>query len=144
MPVPARQLATSDRSFGDLLRDLSGDMVLLVRQEMRLARKETAESLHTLGSAVAQLAAGLVFATCALGAAATSLILLLSHYLLDGMTWLAALIVALALGGGAGLFAWRAVPALIRTNFVPDETTTSLKETAVWLTHPTTSAANSR
>ena len=40
---------TTDRSIGDLLRDLSAGTAQLIRQEIRLARTETTESLHKLG-----------------------------------------------------------------------------------------------
>lgn len=144
MSISAFQSGSPDRSLGELLRDLSDGMAQLVRQEIRLARTETAESLHKLGGGAAQLAGGLVFAIGAMGAAVACLILVLSRYLLNGMTWLAALIVAAVLGIVAGICVRNGMHAFALANLAPDETATSLKETAEWLKHPTTSAENSK
>lgn len=136
--------SVTDRSLGDLLRDLSDGTAQLVRQELRLARIETAESLHRLGGGAAKLAAGLVVAIGAMGAAVACIILALSRYALGGLTWLSALIVAVVLAVVAALLARAGAHALSLSSLVPDETTSSLKETAEWLKHPTTSDASSK
>jgi len=91
-----------------------------------------------------QMALAMMFGICAMGAAVAGVTLLVSQYVLEGRTWLAALIVALVLGAGAMLFARRGQHMLSPAMLLPNDTTTSIKETASWLKHPTTSGANSR
>ncbi len=130
----------SHRSLGDLLNDLTDGSAQLVRDEVRLARTETVESLLTLRRGAVLLGIGIAVALCAAAAGMASLILVISEYLLDGRTWLAALIVAVVLAVIAGIFTWRGSRSFSGSSLAPRETATSIKETAAWLTHPTRSA----
>ncbi|HEY5087362.1 MAG TPA: phage holin family protein [Gemmatimonadaceae bacterium] len=129
----------SRRSLGDLLSDLTDGSAQLVRDEIRLARAETVESLLTLRRGAVWLAFGIGLALCAAAAGLTCLILVISRYLLDGRTWLAALIVAVVLAVIGCLCAVRGSRSLSGSSLAPRETATSIKETAEWLRHPTRS-----
>lgn len=80
-----------NRSVGELLRDLAGDVSALVRQEITLARTETQDKLHQTMIAVMAIVAGALIAFAAL--------IILLDALVYGLTeaglqrWLAALIV---------------------------------------------------
>lgn len=127
------------RSIGDLLNDLTDGGSQLVRDEIRLARAETVETLLTLKRGAVLLGIGIGAALCAGGAALAGVIMLLSTYVLDGRTWLAALVVAVVLGVIAVLCMARGRHALTASSLAPHETATSIKETAAWLRHPTRS-----
>jgi hypothetical protein len=138
-PQLVRDTATR-RSVGELLNELTDGGTQLVRDEIRLARAETVESLLTVRRGAIWLGLGAGVGLCAAGAAVAALIMVLSQYLLDGRTWLGAVIVTALLGVIAALFAWRGRSALSGSNLAPRETATSIKETAAWLKHPTRSA----
>ena len=127
----------SRRSIGDLLNDLTDGTAQLVRDEVRLARAETVESLLALRRGAVLLGVGMAIALCATAAAIAGLIMVISAYVLDGRTWLAALIVAVVLGSIAWIFAWRGSASLAGAATASRETATSIRETAEWLRHPT-------
>ncbi len=129
----------SRRSLGELLNELTDSSAQLVRDEIRLARVETAESLLALRRGTVFLGVGIAIALCAAGAGVACLVMVLSAYVLDGRTWLAALIIAAVLAVIAMIFAWRGQRSLSSSNLAPRETATSIKETAEWLRHPTRS-----
>lgn len=129
----------ASRSVGELIGDLTDGSAQLVREEIRLARAETTESLMALKSGAVVLGTGLVLGIVALGAGVSALIMAMAEYLLGGRTWLAALIVAGVLGIVALILAVRGTGKLAAANLAPRETATSLKETATWLRHPTRS-----
>lgn len=143
MAAPSLPQTPTDRSLGELLRDLSDGTAQLVRQEIRLARTETVEALLGLKHGTVLIGAGIAFALCAGGATVAFLVLVLSRYLLGGRTWLGALIVAVVLDIVAWICVRRGATALSATHLAPHETATSIKETASWLKHPTKSATTS-
>jgi uncharacterized membrane protein YqjE len=144
MASPAVRTDPSDRSVGTLLHDLSEGTAQLIRQEIRLARTELTESLEEASTGAVQMAIALVLSVCATGALVAGVILVLSQYALQGRTWLSSLIVAVVLGVLAAVFAKRGARLLSPSKLRPDQTTTSIKETAAWLQHPTKSGANFR
>jgi len=141
MSAPLVRDIASRRSLGELLGELTDGGAELVRDEIRLARAETVESLLKLRRGATLLGIGIAFALCAAAAGVACLIMVISQYLLDDRTWLAALIVAVVLGVIGGLCVWRSTRSLSGSGLAPHETTKSIKETAVWLKHPTRSAA---
>jgi hypothetical protein len=143
MAAPSLHQTPSDRSLGELLRDLSDGTAHLVRQELRLARTETVESLLDLKHGTMLVGTGIAFALCAAGATVAFLVLVLSRYVLGGRTWLAALIVAIVLDIVAWICVRRGASALTANRLAPHETATSIKETATWLKHPTRSVTTS-
>ncbi len=140
MAAPVGQLA--DRSIGELLHDLSEGTSRLVRQEIRLAKTESVESILELKHGSVMLAMGGALALCAGGAAVACLILVLAEYVFAGRSWLAALVVAVVLGVIGLIVIKRGVGAIGAAHLAPRETATSIKETAEWLKHPTKSAAS--
>ncbi|MEO7218473.1 MAG: phage holin family protein [Gemmatimonadaceae bacterium] len=128
------------RSLGALLNDLTNSSTQLVRDEIRLAKTETAESLVALRRGAVLMGVGIGIALFACGAAVASLIMVLSAYVVGGLTWLAALIVAIVLGVIAALCVWRGRAAIPEPGLALRETTTSIEDTASWLKHPAKSA----
>lgn len=86
------------------------------------------------------LGIGIAVSLCAAAAGMASLIMVISEYLLDGRTWMAALIVAVVFALAGGIFTWRGSRSFSGSSLAPRETAKSIKETAAWLTHPTRSA----
>ncbi len=142
MAAPVAQNAAADKSLGELLRDLSDGSVELVREEIRLARTETVESLLELKHGAVWIGMGVALALGAAGAGIAFLVLVLSRYALEGRTWLAALIVAVVLDLIGWLCVRRGMHAMSSARLAPRETANSIKETAVWLKHPARSAAS--
>lgn len=141
MATPWVRDIASQRSLGELLNELTDGGAQLVRDEIRLARAEAVESLLTLRRGAVMLGIGLTLALLAAAAGAASLIMVISQYLMGDRTWLAAIVVAVILGVLAWVCAWRGSRSFASSKLAPRETATSIKETAVWLKHPTRSAA---
>jgi uncharacterized membrane protein YqjE len=141
MATPWVRDIASRRSLGELLNELTDGGAELVRDEIRLARAETVESLLTLRHGAVLLGIGIALALCAAAAVVACLIMVVSQYLVGDRTWLAALIVAVVLGAIGWLCVWRGGQSLTGSKLAPHETTTSIKETAAWLKHPARSAA---
>jgi uncharacterized membrane protein YqjE len=141
MSAPWVRDIASRRSLGELLGELTDGSAELVRDEIRLARAETVESLLTLRHGVILLGVGIAFALCAAAAGLACIIMVISQYLLGDRTWLAALIVAVILGVIGWLCMWRGGRSFSGSELAPHETATSIKETGAWLKHPTRSAA---
>lgn len=141
MAAPWVRDIASRRSLGELLNELTDDGAELVRNEIRLARAETVESLRALQRGAILLGIGIAFALCAVAAGVACLIMVISQYLLDDRTWLAGLIVAVVLGVIGWLCVWRGGQSFSDSKLAPHGTTTSIKETAAWLKHPARSAA---
>ena len=130
-----------DRSIGELLIDLSDGTAELVRKELQLARTEAVESIVSLRRGGVMLGIAAALGLCAGGATVAFLVLVLSRYVLGGLTWLAALIVAVVLGVVAMVCMRRAQTAFTAAKRPPHEAASSLKETVEWLKHPSRSAA---
>jgi uncharacterized membrane protein YqjE len=91
--------ALSDRSVAELLTQLSDQTAALVRHELELAKVELTEKGKAAGIGVGMFGAAGVVGLYGLGALIAAVILVLS---LAMTGWLAALIVAVALGAVAG------------------------------------------
>lgn len=141
MASPVTHATPQDRSIAELLRDLSDGTAQLVRQEIRLARTETLESVLGLKRGSVWVGGGVGLALAGSGALVAFLILAIAQAV-GGRTWLAALIVALVLSLAGWLCLKHGMSALSATRLTPHETATSIKETAEWLKHPTKSAAS--
>jgi uncharacterized membrane protein YqjE len=140
MATPLVRDIGSQRSLGELLNELTDGGTQLVRDEIRLARAETVESLLTLRRGAVMLGIGIILALLAAAAGVASLIMVISQYLMDDRTWLAALLVAVILGVLGLACARQSGRSFAGSKLAPRETATSIKETAVWLKHPTRSA----
>ena len=126
-----------------LLRDLADGGATLVRQEIRLARVETADLLRTLGLGTAWAGAGGVLLLVGALATLTGIILLGGDQWLRDRFWLAALVVAAAALVAAVVLARRGLSLLNPHTLAPDETVATLKEDTEWLKRRLTSGATS-
>jgi len=118
--------ALSDRSVPELLRQLSDQTAVLVRQELDLAKVELTEKGKQAGIGAGMFGAAGLVGLYALGALTAAVILALS---LAMTGWLAALIVAVVYGAVAGVLALtgktrvqRGVPP------TPEQTVETVKE----------------
>jgi uncharacterized membrane protein YqjE len=128
MTVGAHQ--NGRRSVGALLRDLAEGGVGLVRNEVRLARVETAEALKAIGRGSALVATAAVLALLGGLAFLAGVILLVGdQWLPRDLYWLAALIVVLITGAIAVWFARQGMALLTPTQLAPVETVTTIRET---------------
>lgn len=119
-----------DRSIAELLRDLSNETTLLVRQEMQLARAELLEHAKPATASAASFGATAVLGLGAFGAATACLIALLAIAL---PVWFAALIVTIVYGIAAFVLAQNGKKKLKEAGppLVP-QTTQTLKEDIAW------------
>lgn len=123
--------AVHDRSTGELVRDLSRDTSLLVRQEIALAKAEMAEKAEKAGVGLGMLAGAAVAALLMLGTLTAFLVLAL-----DGAmpAWTAALVVTLCWAVVAGVLALLGRQALREMGSpMPEQTMESVKEDIEWL-----------
>ena len=119
-----------ERSIGDLTKQLSSDISLLVRQELELARAEMTQKGKRMGFGAGLFGGASLLAVGAFGALTAFLVLVLAT-VLDA--WLAALIVTLVYAAAAGLLALggrRQVQAAGKP--VPEQTVESVKEDVQW------------
>ena len=119
-----------ERSIGDLTKQLSSDISLLVRQELELARAEMTQKGKRIGFGAGLFGAASLVAVGAFGALTAFLVLVLATAL---DAWLAALIVTLVYGAAAGLLALggrRQVQAAGKP--VPEQAVESVKEDVQW------------
>jgi membrane protein len=123
-----------------LVRSLADGAGALVRQELRLARVETAEAVEALGRGSALVAVGGVLALLGAVTVIAGLVLVLGdQWLPADAYWAAALVVAAAAAGTAAWCVGRARRLLSTSSLAPYETVETLEEDAEWLKEPTTS-----
>jgi len=123
--------ALRERGTGELVKELSGQMSTLVRQEVELAKAEIAEKGKKAGLGSGLLGGAAVAALLMLGSLTAVLILALATAM---PSWAAALVVMLLWGAVAAGF------ALIGRNKlremgkpIPEKTVETLKEDVQWL-----------
>jgi hypothetical protein len=127
-----------ERPIGDLVKQLAGQTSTLVRQEIELAKAEMSQKASIAGKGAGLLGGAAAVGLLAGGALTACLILVLSEAI---DPWLAALIVALALGAVAavlGLAGRNKVRAA--TPPVPEQTVETVKEDVEWAKTRTPSA----
>ncbi len=110
----------------DSMRGLVSDGILLVQQEVRLARAETAEKVENLQSGIIYLIMGMMLGFCALLILAQALIVVLDAYL---GPWAAA-VVAGAFLVFTIFFIWRGISLMRPKNLMPHRTAASIQRTA--------------
>jgi uncharacterized membrane protein YqjE len=124
------QTELRDRPIGELLRQLSEQTSTLVRQELDLAKAELGEKGKRAGLGAGMFGGAGVFAVLALGALTACAILALATAMAG---WLAALIVATALGAIAGVLALQGKTKVQQaTPPVPEQAVGSVKEDVEW------------
>jgi hypothetical protein len=121
---PAQQTSKDERSLGELLGDLTRDIITLVRQELTLAKAEMTQKAAHIGKQMGLLAAGGALAYAGLLAIVAAIIVLLSSVGLD--LWLSALIVGVVVAGIGGALVKKALGALKQEDLAPRQTLESL------------------
>lgn len=120
-----------NRGVGTLVKDLSGQVSTLVRQEVELAKAELAEKGKQAGIGAGILSGAAVAALMMLGSLTAFLIL---AFALIIPTWAAALIITALWGAAAGVLAIRGRDALRELGKpVPEKTVETIKEDLQWL-----------
>lgn len=123
------------RSTAELVKDLSRQASLLVRQEIQLAKTEVAEKGKRAGAGAAAIAAAAVAGLLGLGTLTAFLVLAL-----DGAmpAWTAALVVTFTWAAvGVGLALYGREKLREAGTPVPEKTIETLKEDMEWIKHPT-------
>jgi hypothetical protein len=128
-----------ERSIPDLLRDLSNETTLLVRQELELARAELLEHAKPAAASAVSFGATALFGFGAFGAATAFIIAAIAVAL---PVWAAALIVTITYGIAAFVLAQTGKKKLHEAGppLVP-QTTETLKENVAWAKTQPKSAA---
>jgi len=119
-----------DRSLGDLFRDLSREMVTLVRHEVDYAKTEMSQKVSRAGKDIAFLAFGGVVAYAGFLCILVAFIVLLAEIM---PLWVAALLVGVVVGTIGSIFLGVGILRLQRKNLAPTEAAGILKEEGKWL-----------
>lgn len=125
MATPVPQVK-EDRSLGELLSELTRDIVTLVRQELSLAKAEMSQKAATVGKQLGMLAFGGALAYAGTLAVVAALILLLAKTGLP--LWVSALIVGVVVAGIGGMMVKRGIDSLREQDLTPRQTLETLKE----------------
>jgi hypothetical protein len=120
-----------DRSIGELFGQLSQDMTLLFRQELKLARVEMSEKISQVTSNLVSVVAGGFVAYVAALALVAALILGL-HEAAEISPWVSALIVGAIFAVAGYLMLNRGLKELKRVDLAPRRTVETLKEDVQW------------
>ena len=129
---------SDEKALAELLKDLSEQTTNLVHQEVELAKAEMSVKGKLVAAGAALLAAAGVLGFLAVAALVACAIAGLSEAL---PVWLAALMVAVVVGGVAGVLAWVGKSTALRGSPpVPEEALESTKEDVEWLKIPAKSA----
>jgi xanthine/uracil permease len=119
-----------ERSLGALFADLTRDMGVLVRQEVRLATTEVTEKATRASKQLGLLVAGGAVAYAGFLALLATIIIGLGQLGLPW--WVAALIVGVVVTAVGAVLVLQARTALMQTDLVPRQTVDTLKEDAEW------------
>jgi uncharacterized membrane protein YqjE len=126
-----------EHGIGELVKELSGQISTLVRQELELAKVEVADKGKKAGAGAGMFGGAGVAGLLALGSLTALAILVLSIFLPD---WAAALIVTLIWSAVAGVLALQGREKLRELGKpVPEQTIETIKEDVEWAKHPKTS-----
>jgi hypothetical protein len=117
----------SQRSIGDLLAALTGDLTALVRKESELIRAELGEKVNRAAKALGDIAAGGLLLMAALLVLLQALVLALSK-LMDP-TW-AALLVGVTVAVVGAVLVRLGMKAISLSGLAPDRTARQLKKDA--------------
>lgn len=120
-----------DRGVGELVKELSGQVSALARQEVELAKTELTEKGRKGAAGAGMIAGAALIGLVALGSLTAFLILALGLALPD---WVAALIVTLVWAAAAGVLAMQGLEKLRAMGKpVPEKTVETVKEDMQWL-----------
>jgi cytochrome c-type biogenesis protein CcmH/NrfG len=120
-----------ERSFGELLGELSEDVSMLMRQEVRLARAEMSQTLSRATSDVVKLGAGALVALA--GGLTVVAALVLGLIALGLAAWVSALIIGGLLGLTGYLMLRNGLRDLKRVDPTPHRTVETLRDDLEWV-----------
>jgi Putative Actinobacterial Holin-X, holin superfamily III len=127
-----------DRPIGEVAKELTSDLSLLVRQEIELAKAEMTAKGRTAAPGLGMFGGAGLVGLCAAGALTASLVIVLSLFLPD---WLAALIVGAVLTVAAYVLARQGKERVAQAGTpVPEQTIETVKEDVEWAKTRATSA----
>jgi hypothetical protein len=127
-----------ERPIGEVAKDLTSDLSLLVRQEIELAKTEMAEKGRTAAPGLGMFGGAGIVAVCAAGALTAFLVLMFSLFLPE---WTAALIVGAALAAVAYVLVRQGKARVADIgNPLPEQTIETVKEDVEWAKTRATSA----
>ena len=127
-----------ERPIGEVARDLTRDLSLLVRQEVELAKSEMAEKGRTAAPGLGMIGGAGVVGLMAAGALTAFAVLVLATFLPE---WLAALIVGLVLAAVAYVLVMQGKERVKEAGPpVPEQTIETVKEDVEWAKTRATSA----
>ena len=138
MSAPNESTEQRERPIGEVARDLTRDLSLLVRQEVELAKAELAQKGRVAAPGLELLGGAGVAGLLAAGSLTACAILALSIFL---DAWLASLIVAVVLAAVAYLLAQRGKEQVKSAGTpIPEQTIETVKEDVQWAKTRATSA----
>src|SRR3954468_22789261 len=127
-----------DRTIGQLLKELTHESSILLKQEVNLAKTEMSEKASRIGANLGEVAVGgavaLLGAIALLLAAVYGLTSILNNFMSQEVAvWLAPLIVGLILAAVGYSLIKKALATLKQESITPQRTTQSLQENKEWL-----------
>jgi VIT1/CCC1 family predicted Fe2+/Mn2+ transporter len=127
-----------ERPIGEVAKQLTGDVSLLVRQEVELAKAEMTQKGRTAAPALGIFGGAGIVALCAAGATTAFLVLVLALFLPD---WAAALIVGAVLAANAYVLVRQGKERVADAGRpVPEQTIETVKEDVEWAKNRASSA----
>jgi hypothetical protein len=127
-----------ERPLGEVTKDLTSDLSLLVRQEIELAKAEMADKGRTAAPGFAMFGGAGIVALCAAGALTAFLVLVLSLFLPE---WAAAVLVGVSLTAVAYVLVRQGKERVSDAGKpVPEQTIETVKEDVEWTKTRATSA----
>jgi hypothetical protein len=119
-----------ERPLGEVAKDLTTDLSLLVRQEIELAKAEMTQKGRTAAPGIGMFGGAGVVGLCAAGALTAFLVLLLSLFLPE---WAAALIVGAVLAAVTYVLIRQGKERVAHAGKpVPEQTIETVKEDVEW------------
>lgn len=126
---PQPRTAYESESLGQLFSDLSSDFSLLIREEMRLAKAETRETISRATNSLVSLVAGGAIAYAGFIVVLIAVAFVLSEFM---SLWLSTLLVGLVVLIVGAIMVQSGRSALRNLNVVPEKTVETLKDDAEW------------
>jgi len=127
-----------ERPLGEVAKDLTSDLSLLVRQEIELAKAEMADKGRTAAPGFAMFGGAGIVALCAAGALTAFLVLVLSLFLPE---WAAAVLIGVSLTAVAYVLVRQGKERVSDAGKpVPEQTIETVKEDVEWTKTRATSA----
>ena len=119
-----------ERPIGEVAKNLTSDLSLLLRQEIELAKAEMAQKARTAAPGLGMFGGAGIVALCAAGALTAFLVLVFSLFLPD---WAAALIVGVAMAAVAFVLIRQGKERIADAGKpVPEQTIETVKEDVEW------------